>query len=45
MAIGVKLMRRPGSQASYVRAALKGMALTFRHLFRNVSAKIGRAHV
>ena len=34
MAIGVKVMQRPGSEASYVRATLKGMALTFRHLFR-----------
>jgi NADH-quinone oxidoreductase subunit I len=33
MAIGVKVMRRPTSEVSYVRAAMKGMALTFRHLF------------
>jgi NADH-quinone oxidoreductase subunit I len=34
MAIGVKVMRRPEQDVSYVRATLKGMALTFRHLFR-----------
>jgi|GEM_PF-43404 len=32
MAIGVKKVRRPEEGTSYVRAALKGMALTFRHL-------------
>src|SRR5947208_1245856 len=34
MAIGVKVMKRPGTQASYLRATLKGMALTFSHLWR-----------
>ncbi len=35
MAIGVKVMRRPVSQTSYVRATLQGMvSLTFQHLFR-----------
>ncbi|MGH7546725.1 MAG: NuoI/complex I 23 kDa subunit family protein, partial [Gemmatimonadales bacterium] len=34
MAIGVKVVKRPGTQASYVRATLKGMALTLQHLFR-----------
>jgi len=34
MAIGVKLMRRPTQQTSYLRATLKGMALTFSHLLR-----------
>ena len=34
MAIGVKVMKRPGAKVSYVRATLQGMALTFRHLFR-----------
>ena len=34
MAITVKVMRRPTREASYVRATLTGMALTFRHLFR-----------
>src|SRR2546422_9148669 len=34
MAIGVKVMKRPGAQASYLRATLKGMALTFSHLWR-----------
>ena len=34
MAIGVKVLKRPDSGVSYVRATLKGMALTFRHLFR-----------
>ena len=33
MAIGVKVMRRPERQVSYVRATLKGMALTFKHMF------------
>ena len=33
MAITVKTMGRPESESSYVRATLKGMALTFRHLF------------
>jgi len=34
MAIGVKVMRRPEREVSYVRATLKGMSMTFRHLFR-----------
>ena len=34
MAIGVKTMRRPTSGTSYLRASLKGMALTFRHMVR-----------
>src|SRR4029077_523552 len=33
MAIGVKVLHRPESQVSYVRATLKGMALTFKHMF------------
>ena len=33
MAIGVKVMKRPERQVSYVRATLKGMALTFKHMF------------
>ena len=33
MTIGVKVMKRPETQVSYVRAALKGMGLTFRKLF------------
>ena len=32
MAIGVKTVRRPESETSYLRATLRGMALTFRHL-------------
>ena len=32
MAIGVKVMKRPDKQVSYVRATLKGMALTFKHM-------------
>ena len=34
MAINVKVMPRPESGVSYVRATLKGMALTFRHMFQ-----------
>jgi NADH-quinone oxidoreductase subunit I len=34
MAIGVKVMKRPTRQTSYLRATLKGMALTFSHLLR-----------
>src|SRR5262245_63660016 len=34
MAIGVKVMKRPERETSYVRAALKGMALTFKHMFQ-----------
>ena len=34
MTIGVKVMRRPEREVSYLRAALNGMALTFRHLLR-----------
>ena len=34
MAIGVKGLERPIEQTSYVRATIQGMALTFRHLFR-----------
>jgi NADH-quinone oxidoreductase subunit I len=33
MAIGVKVLKRPEREASYVRATLKGMALTFKHMF------------
>jgi NADH-quinone oxidoreductase subunit I len=33
MAIGVKVLKRPEQEVSYVRAALKGMALTFKHMF------------
>jgi NADH-quinone oxidoreductase subunit I len=33
MAIGVKVLHRPESEVSYVRATLKGMALTFKHMF------------
>jgi NADH-quinone oxidoreductase subunit I len=32
MAIGVKVLERPIEQTSYVRATLKGMALTLKHL-------------
>ncbi len=32
MAIGVKVLERPIEDVSYVRATLKGMALTFKHL-------------
>ena len=32
MAIGVKVLERPIPQTSYVRASLKGMALTLKHL-------------
>lgn len=32
MAIGVKVMERPEAGVSYVRATLKGMALTFKHM-------------
>lgn len=32
MAINVKIVERPEADASYLRAALKGMAVTFRHL-------------
>ncbi len=34
MAITVKTMQRPEREVSYLRATLKGMALTFSHLFR-----------
>ena len=34
MAIGVKVLERPIGETSYVRATLKGMALTLSHLFR-----------
>ena len=29
MAIGVKVMKRPDGEVSYIRATLKGMSLTF----------------
>ena len=32
MAIKVKVMKRSRGRSSYVRATLKGMALTFRHM-------------
>ncbi len=34
MAIGVKIVSRPVSGTSYVRATLKGMSLTFKHIFQ-----------
>src|SRR5688572_32147881 len=34
MAIGVKVVARPDREVSYLRAALKGMALTFSHIMR-----------
>ena len=34
MPIGVKVMKRPTRETSYLRATLKGMALTFKHLFK-----------
>lgn len=34
MAIGVKVMQRPEGQLSYVRAIVKGLALTVSHLFQ-----------
>ena len=34
MAIGVKVLQRPAREVSYIRATLKGMSLTFRHMFR-----------
>ena len=34
MAIGVKVLKRPTERTSYLRATLKGMALTLQHLFR-----------
>src|SRR3989475_12864604 len=34
MAIGVKVMKRRGAEVSYLRATLKGMALTLSHLWR-----------
>jgi NADH-quinone oxidoreductase subunit I len=34
MAINVKVVDRPVSEVSYVRATLKGMARTFKHLFQ-----------
>jgi NADH-quinone oxidoreductase subunit I len=33
MAIGVKVMKRPEREVSYVRATLKGLSLTFKHMF------------
>ena len=32
MAIKVKVLERPVEQVSYVRATLKGMAMTFKHM-------------
>ena len=34
MAINVKVLARPVEDVSYVRATLKGMARTFKHLFQ-----------
>ena len=34
MAIGVKVMHRPVREVSYLRATLKGMVLTFKHMFQ-----------
>ena len=33
MTIGVKVLDRPIEDVSYIRATIKGMAQTFRHLF------------
>src|SRR3954451_21746446 len=33
MAIGVKVLQRPTREVSYVRDTLKGIALTFKHMF------------
>ncbi len=33
MAIAVRTLRRPEAESSYVRATMKGMALTLKHLF------------
>lgn len=37
MAIGVKKVERPESGASYLRATLKGMGVTFKHLVRPIT--------
>ena len=38
MAVTVRVMKRPAArEASYLRATLKGMALTFRHLVSTIS--------
>ena len=34
MPIAVRTLHRPEAESSYLRATLKGMALTFRHLFQ-----------
>ena len=34
MAITVKTLRRPATEASYVRATLRGLGLTFKHLLQ-----------
>ena len=34
MAIRVVVVKRPEREISYLRAALKGMAMTFRHLLQ-----------
>ena len=34
MAVGVKVVKRPHEETSYLRATLKGMSLTFAHLFK-----------
>ena len=34
MSIGVKVMRRPEREVSYIRATLKGMMLTFKHMLQ-----------
>ena len=35
MTIGVKVLERPIEDVSYIRATVKGMALTFKHLFQD----------
>ena len=40
MAIGVKVMRRPEREVSYIRATLKGMTLTFKARNNDSPAKM-----
>jgi NADH-quinone oxidoreductase subunit I len=44
MAINVKVLDRPVEQVSYVRATLKGMAQTFKHLV-NRDKEILQLHI
>jgi hypothetical protein len=45
MAGGVKVLERPGTEGSYVRAASKGLGVTLKHMLRPWAAASVRRSV